>query len=182
MGDAIRATLGVRAALALLLGLVSAAMVVLGAIMPRTTSAVVLVIFGGYALLDGLVAVFASRAAAASRGLLALEPLVGIAAGIAAAVLVRQSNDLPAVLRALIGGWAIVMGVVQVIEAGVLPLQRGRPLLGAIGALSLLLGCLLLASPPSEQTTLIWRLAIYGIVLGILRLIFSFRLVDRAGA
>src|SRR6266481_1095762 len=106
MGDVLRGTLGVRAALALLFGLVSAAMV----------------IFGGYALLDGLVAVFAARAAAASRWLLALEPLVGIAAGIAAAVLVRQSDDLRAVLRGLIGGWAIVIGVIQVIEAGVLPL------------------------------------------------------------
>src|SRR6266581_2269295 len=182
MGDAVRGTLGVRAALALLLGLVSAAMVVLGAIMPRTTSAVVLVIFGGYALLDGLMAVFAARAAAASRWLLALEPLVGIAAGIAAAIFVRQSDALRADLHWLIGGWAIVIGVIQVIEAGVLPLQRGRPLLGAIGALSLLLGCLLLASPPSEQITLIWRLAVYGIVLGILRLIFSFRLEGRASA
>ena len=182
MGDLLRGTLGVRAALALLFGLVSAAMVVLGAIMPRTTSAVVLVIFGGYALLDGLMAVFAARAAAASRWLLALEPLVGIAAGIAAAVLVRQSDNLSAVLHWLIGGWAIGIGVIQVIEAGVLPLQRGRPLLGAIGALSFLLGCLLLASPPSEQITLIWQLAIYGIVLGILRLIFSFRLEGRASA
>jgi len=75
-----------------------------------------------------------------------------------------------------------VASTIQVIEAGVLPLQRGRPLLGAIGALSLLLGCLLLASPPSEQITLIWRLAIYGIVLGILRLIFSFRVAGRANA
>src|SRR5262249_57678977 len=96
---------------------------------PKPASRVVLVIFGGYALRDGLVAVFASRAAAASRGLLALEPLVGIAAGIAAAVLVRQSNDLPAVLRALIGGWAIVLGAVQGIEAGLLPLPPPPPLL-----------------------------------------------------
>src|SRR5260370_12130668 len=140
MGAVLRGTRAVRAARALLFGLVSAAMVVWGALMPRPTSAVVLVIFGGYALLDGLVAVFAARAAAASRGLLALEPLVGIAAGIAAAVLVRQSSDLSAVLRALIAGWAIVIGVIQVIEAGVLPLQRGRPLLAATGALSLLLG------------------------------------------
>jgi uncharacterized membrane protein HdeD (DUF308 family) len=132
--------------------------------------------FTGFALLDGLVALFAA-AWGFSRGgrwrLLACKGLTGVAAGIA--VVFRAPGQRPGPL-AIFAGWAIVTGLLQAVEALALGDRPGRPLLAATAVLSVGFGAVVLGRPPQDLMTVAAHIAAYGLLLGILRLIVAIRL------
>jgi len=88
-----------------------------------------------------------------------------IAAGVIALVYPRLTF---VALVLLIGARAIVVGV---LEAAAAISWRGldvRWLLGLTGALSIVLGILLFASPTSNGLALLWTIGVYAIVLGLM--------------
>ena len=122
-----RAVLGIRAFLALMLGLVSFFMVVLAVFMPATTAVLVVKLFAVYALLNGLLALFAAAKAAKRalpRGLMVLEGLADVATSIAAFILVQ--GERPRGVLALIAAWALVTGLLQLGWTFSADIQRGR--------------------------------------------------------
>ena len=170
-----RVGLGIRSFLALLLGVVGFFMVVLAALMPGTAAVLVVKLFAAYALLDGLLSIFIGTRAvrrAPPRILMMLEGLVDVATCVTAFVLVQ--GDRPHGLLALIAAWAIVTGVLQLGWTFSIDVHRGRSLLAIAAALSVVFGLSLLGLRPPDLLSAVWRLAVYALILGILRLVVTF--------
>jgi uncharacterized membrane protein HdeD (DUF308 family) len=169
-----RVVLGIRSFLTLLLGLVGFFMVVLAALMPGTAAVLVVKLFAAYALLDGLLSIFAAARAvrrAAPRLLMMLEGLVDVATAVTAFILVQ--GDSPHGLLALIAAWAIITGALQLGWTFSIDIQRGRSLLAVAAALSLVFGLSLLGWRPPDLLSAVWRLAVYALLLGVLRLVVT---------
>lgn len=165
-----------RAILAMLFGLAEGAMLLFAFWLPRITAALMATFFTGFALLDGLVALFAAVWGFTRGGrwrLLACKGLTGVVAGIL--VVLRASGQKPGPLE-IFAWWAIITGLLQAVEALVLSGGwRGRPLLAATAVLSVAFGALILGRPPQDLMTLALYIATFGILLGVLRLIIAFR-------
>jgi uncharacterized membrane protein HdeD (DUF308 family) len=169
-----RVVLGIRSFLALLLGLVGFGMVVLATLMPGTAAVFVVKLFAAYALLNGLLSIF--EAARAEKGvllrfLMVLEGLVDVATAVTAFILVQ--GDRPRGLLALIAGWAIVTGALQLGWTFSINIQRGRSLLALAAGLSVVFGASLLGWRPPDLVGAVWRLAVYALLLGVLRLVVT---------
>ena len=179
-----RVMLAVRAFLALLLGVVGLFMVILAVFLPGTTTVLVVQLFAGYALLDGLLSIAAAARAvrrALPRGLMALEGLVGVGASVAAFALISAYSDRPRGILALIAAWALATGALQMAWTFSIQVSRGRVLLAVTAALSLAFGVLLLGWRPPDLIGAVWRLAMFALFLGILRLVVMFRLQGPRG-
>jgi uncharacterized membrane protein HdeD (DUF308 family) len=167
-----RVGLGIRSFLALLLGVVGLFMVVLAVLMPGTAAVLVVKLFAAYALLDGLLSIFiAARAVrrAPPRFLMMLEGLVDVATSVTAFILVR--GDRPHGLLALIAAWAIVTGALQMGWTFSIDIERGRSVLAIAAALSVVFGLSLLGWRPPDLHSAVWRLAVFALLLGVLRLV-----------
>jgi len=169
-----RMVLGIRAVLALLLGVVGLFMVVLAVFMPGTTAVLVVQLFASYALLDGLLSIFAAARAVRRvlpRFLMVLEGLVDVATSVTAFILVQ--GDRPRGLLVLIAAWAIVTGALQMGWTFSIDVHRGRSLLAVAAALSVAFGLSLLGWRPPDLLSAVWRLAVYALLLGVLRLVVT---------
>jgi uncharacterized membrane protein HdeD (DUF308 family) len=178
-----RLVLGIRTFLSLLLGLAGAFMVVLAAFAPRTTVVLVIQLFAFYALLDGLLSIVAALSAArrvVPRCLMVLEGLVSIGTAVAAFIVISGHGERrPGGLLALIAMWALVTGALQLAWTFSVDLQRGRLLLAAAAGLSVAFGGCLLGWRPPDLLTAVWRLAVYALLLGLLRLVATLWLRGR---
>ena len=177
-----RVVLGIGAFLALMLGLVGFSMMVLAVFMPATTAVLIVRLFAAYALLNGLLTLFAGARAvnpALPRALMTLEGLVDVATAVTAFILVQ--GERPRGILALIAGWAIVTGLLQLGWTFSLEIQRGRLVLALAAALSVVFGLCLLGWRPPDLITAVWRLAVYAVILGVLRLLATFRLQGPRG-
>jgi uncharacterized membrane protein HdeD (DUF308 family) len=167
--------LGFRAILALLFGLAEGAMLLFAFWLPRITAALMATFFAGFALIDGLVALFAAAWGLTRGGrwrLLACKGLTGVVAGVLVLFFAWWLKPL-----VVLAWWAIITGVLLVIEAMVLRGSwRGRPLIVATAVISLIFGVLILARPPQDLMTLALHVAAFGLLLGILRVILAFRI------
>jgi len=172
-----RVGLGIRSFLALLLGVVGFFMVVLAALMPGTAAVLVVKLFAAYALLDGLLSIFIAAKGvrrAPPRLLMTLEGLVDVATSVTAFILVQ--GDRPHGLLALIAAWAIITGALQMAWTFSIDVQRGRSVLAIAAALSLVFGLSLLGFRPPDLLSAVWRLALYALILGVLRLVVTLSL------
>lgn len=161
--------LAVRGLLAVLFGLAAL-------LWPGLTLLALVLLFGAYALIDGVVAVIVSvqeRRVFARWWVLLLEGLVGIAAGVLTFV---WPAITALVLLYLIAGWAIVTGLLELAVAfsGRLPLALEWALALA-GILSVLVGVLLAIQPGVGLLSLVWLIGVYAIVFGILLIIHAFQ-------
>jgi uncharacterized membrane protein HdeD (DUF308 family) len=144
---------------------------------PGLTLAVLVLIYGTYALVDGILAVIAAVVARQPGrfpwGLL----LAGLAA-IGVGVLTIALPGLTALaLLYLIAAWAIMRGVFEVIAA--IHLRREIEhewLLVASGVLSILLGLFLVISPGAGALALIWAIGAMALVVGLLMIGLGLRL------
>src|SRR5256886_17446059 len=132
--------LALRGVLAILLGV---AVVVL----PGVTLAVLVVLFGAYALVDGVLAIIAG-VRAAERHERWWSPVLKGLAGIAAGVVTFVQPALTALaLLYLIGGWGIVTGILEIVAAGYPHPAPGGGVFGPEGGFSFLFGPFLLLLP-----------------------------------
>jgi uncharacterized membrane protein HdeD (DUF308 family) len=159
-----------RGALGILLGFAAF-------LFPGITLGALVLLFGAYAVVDGVIAVVAGVRAAEHRerwGVLLLEGIAGIAAG----VLAFAWPALTAlVLLYLVAGWSIIRGALKI--AAAIRLRRtiqGEWLLGLNGAFSVLFGVLLIAMPAIGLLTLVWLVGAYAVLFGALLLGLAFRL------
>jgi uncharacterized membrane protein HdeD (DUF308 family) len=150
---------------------------VLAFVLPGVTLAALILLFGGYALVEGVLNVIA---AVRGRGddqpwwALLLEGLVSIAAGIVAFAV----PGLTALaLLYVIAAWAIVTGVLEIVAA--IRLRRriaGEAWLVLNGVLSIAFGVLTMLAPGAGALSLVWLIGAYAIVFGALLVGLSLQL------
>ena len=163
--------------LLLLRGIAGIAFGILALVWPGITLLTLVIFYGAYALVDGifsLVAAFTGRARALPTWWLILVGIAGIAAGI---ITFLWPGITAVVLVLLIGAWAVVHGVFEIIGAIQLRKEIDHEwLLILAGALSILFGLLVLAMPGAGALALIWTIGAYAIIFGVIFVILSFRL------
>jgi len=140
---------------------------ILALTVPGVTLIVLVLLFGGYALADGVVSLAVAFTSGQHSGLAGplLEGLLGIGAG----VLTFVYPGLTAIsLLVLIAAWAILTGIAEIYAA--IALRReitGEWRLGLAGVLSLVFGVVLLRDPAVGAVTVVWLIGIYAIVFGV---------------
>lgn len=137
-------------------------------IWPGITLLALVVLFGVYALVDGIVAlgsaVIGGRRTLGKRWLLAFEGAAGLIAGIMAFAWPAATT---LVLLWLIAAWAMVTGLLEIVAAIRLRSEiRGEWLLALSGSLSVLFGILLVVWPATGALALVMLIGAYAIALG----------------
>jgi uncharacterized membrane protein HdeD (DUF308 family) len=138
---------------------------------------VIAILFGAYAFVDGILALVAAtrmRHSGGSWGWLLLEGVVGIVAGICAAL---WPGLAVLTLAVLLGAWAIVTGVLAIASAFTARLHvPGEWLWLLSGIVSVIFGIAIFWSPAFGLFALVWMVSFYAIVAGVLLIGLSLRL------
>src|SRR5262249_48568640 len=162
--------LALRGALAILFGL-------LAFYNPAITLAAIILLYGAYALVDGVFAIVAGLRAAQRHERwwpFALEGLVSIVIGLITFALPGLTAFA---LLLLVSAWAIVSGVFRIAAAGRLGKEmEGEWLLILNGLLSVVFGVIIMVFPGAGLVTLVWLIGVYAIIFGIILLALAFRL------
>ncbi len=132
--------------------------------------------YGAFALIDGVLAIVAAitGGAPAPRWWLAIVGLLGIATGL---VVFMMPGLTALVLLYFIAGWAIATGVFQII--GAIRLRKEIDdewylILG--GLISVLFGIGVMMAPGAGALALLWVIGIYAVVIGVIMVGLAFRL------
>jgi uncharacterized membrane protein HdeD (DUF308 family) len=144
---------------------------------PGVTVAALVLLFGSYALVDGLFAVGATISAIRRQGRwwpFLVEAVLGIGMGV---VTFLWPGVTALALLYLIAAWAIVTGIFEILAA--IELRKaieGEWMLILAGALSIVFGLLLIFFPGAGALAVLWMIAAYALVFGVLLLVLAFRL------
>ena len=132
-------------------------------------------VFGVYAVVDGVFAIVAAiKTESRDRAFHLLEGLLGIAVGV---VVFLYPDQAGTAIVVVIGIWAVATGVVEIVSA--IRLRReieDEWLLGLGGVLSLVLGAILIARPQFGQVTTTYVLGTYGLIFGVVLVMLGLRL------
>jgi uncharacterized membrane protein HdeD (DUF308 family) len=147
---------------------------ILAFVWPGITLGALILLFGAYAIVDGVLLLYAAVRQSDHRWTLALEGVIGIAAGLIAFTL---PGITALALLFVIAAWAILTGIMEIV-AGV-RLRRSIDnewTLVAAGVLSVVFGVLLIAQPGSGVLALVWLIGLYAVLFGAAVLALSWRL------
>jgi uncharacterized membrane protein HdeD (DUF308 family) len=145
--------------------------------MPVLTLAVLVLLFGAYALVDGLfnvVAALRGRSGARPWWALLLAGLVGIVAGLVAFFM----PGLTALALAyVIGVWAVVIGILEIASA--IRLRKvitNEWWLGLSGALAIIFGVFLTLAPGAGALAMVLWIGAYAFLYGVFLVLLGLRL------
>lgn len=164
--------------LLLLRGLAAIAFGVLAFFWPGLTLVALTLVWGAYALADGILALWAPLAASGGEvrrsWWLALGGVVSILAGLVAFF---YTGMTALILLMFIAAWAIIIGVVLI--WGAIELRKVLDdawLIGLNGALEIAFGVLLFAHPGAGALAVVWMIGWLAVVFGILHIALAMRL------
>ena len=163
--------------LLLLRGIAAIAFGVLAFMWPGITLLTLVILYGAFMLVDGVIALAAAvgrrHDATVPTWWLVLTGILDIAVGLIALL---WPGITAFVLIVFIGAWAIVRGIFEIVAAIQMRKQiEGEWLLITLGVLSVLFGLAVLAVPGAGALGLIWAIAAYAIVIGIFMVMLAFR-------
>lgn len=160
----------------LIRGLAAIAFGLLAYFYPGAALAALVLIYGVYALVDGVFAIVAAINQGEHHrpwGFLLFSGIVSIIAGL---VTFFYPGITALVLLTIIAAWGIVRGVLEI--AAAVQLRRVVPhdwLLALAGILSIVFGVLLIAYPATGLLAVVWLIATYAIIYGILEIALAMR-------
>ena len=163
--------------LLLLRGITAILFGVLAFIWPGLTLVTLVLMFGAFALVDGAIvlgAAFSGAAKPMPSWWLVLVGLLGIAAGIVTFLWPGMSAIL---LILFIGAWAVAHGIFEIV--GAIQLRKeieNEWMLILGGIISVIFGIIVLIAPGAGALALVWWIAIYSIVFGVMFVAFALRL------
>jgi uncharacterized membrane protein HdeD (DUF308 family) len=172
--------LAVRGVAAIVFGIIALAW-------PGATLAALVLVFGAYALVDGIFSLVAAFRAGSGNDRFWGFVLAGIAGVVVGLIAFASPATTALAFLYLLAGWALVTGVFEIVAAVRLRKEiEGEWMLGLSGALSVLWGILLAAWPGAGLAAIVWLIGVYAIIAGIVLIALSFRLRGlgqrRAGA
>ena len=156
-------------------GLIAIAFGLAALLWPALTLGVMVLLFGLFALFEGLLAILTSFGKEDEKGgwTLLIEGLAGIL--VCAIVLLGTSIGAmlwPRVAAVMlvfyIAGWAILSGLFKIITAFRIRREvKGEWMLGLSGLISILVGLILILRPGAGVLAVAWLIGIFAIILGI---------------
>ena len=162
--------------LLLLRGIAAIIFGVLAFAWPGITLLTLILFYGAFALVDGVLAIIAAITGGAPgpRWWLVIVGLLGIAAGLLTFLMPGLSA---LVLLFFIAGWAIATGVFQIIGAIQLRKEIDNEWLLILGGIiSVLFGIGVMLAPGAGALALIWVIGTYAVIIGVLLVALAFRL------
>ena len=162
--------------LLLLRGIAAIAFGVLAFVWPGLTLLTLVLLYGAYALTDGVLAIISAitGGAPAPRWWLAIIGLLGIGAGV---LTFAWPGITALVLLFFIAGWAIAVGIFQIVGAVRLRKEiENEWYLILCRIISVLFGIGILLVPGAGVLALVWVIGFYAVVEGILYIALAFRL------
>ena len=162
--------------LILLRGIAAIIFGVLAFIWPGITLVTLVLFWGAFTLVDGVLALAHAimGGKVGSRWWLALIGVLGIIVGL---LTFLMPGVTALVLLIFIATWAIVLGIFQII--GAIRLRKeidNEWTLGLGGALSVLFGVILLIAPGAGALALVWAIGAFAVVFGILLVMAALKL------
>jgi uncharacterized membrane protein HdeD (DUF308 family) len=161
-----------RGVLGLVIGLIAF-------LFPGPTLLSLVTLFSIYLIIDGVFAIMSAvRAARKSErwGFLTFEGIVGILAGVIAAVMPGLTVF---VFVGLLAAWAIVTGVLELRAAFDVTRQHGKWWLAFGGIASIVFGIVLILAPVFGALVVTWWVGAYATVFGATLLVFAYKLRAR---
>jgi uncharacterized membrane protein HdeD (DUF308 family) len=156
-----------RGTMALLFGLFAL-------IWPGVTALALALLFGIYALADGIGLLMDAFRTPSNRAARILGGILGVAAGIIAIV---WPGITAAALAILVGAWALVTGIAEIAAAIRLRKEiEGELFLGLAGLISVVLGVLVLLWPLAGAAAIASLIGIFALVYGVVLIVLGVRL------
>lgn len=168
--------------LLLLRGIAAVAFGVLTFVWPQISLLTLIMVYGVYALIDGVLSLIAAIRGGGfvPRWWLALGGVVSI---LAAVVAFAWPGLTALVLVYLIGFWSILRGVLEIIGAIRLRNKIANEwTLGVAGALSVIFGLILVFMPGAGALGLLWLIAAWAVLFGLLLIWVAFKVRKLAKA
>ena len=150
---------------------------ILALIWPGITLATLVIFFGAYILVDGIMAIVGAIGGWGNRDdhwPLLLEGLLGVGIGI----LTFRAPQIPAtVLLIFIAAWALATGVLEIVAAIRLRKEiQGEVWLILSGLASVVFALLLMIFPAAGALSLLWLISIYAIVFEVMLIVGGVKL------
>jgi len=160
----------------LLRGLIAIAFGILTWLQPGISLAALVLLFGAYIMVDGILGVWTAitgRKEHEAWWVLLLWGLVGIGIGI----LTFLAPGVTALaLLFFVAVWAIATGVLEILAAIRLRKEiKGEWLLIICGLISVVFGFFLMVQPGAGALALLWLIATYAIIFGVILVILAFK-------
>jgi uncharacterized membrane protein HdeD (DUF308 family) len=141
---------------------------------PEITLITMVILFGAYAVVDGIAAIAMGMRRHTGRGILIFVGVLGVVAGLIA--LVWPGISALALLY-VIAIWAIVTGLVWIVSGfGLIGDTGGRLLFILSGLAGVVLGIMLLADAEKGAIALVVTIGFFAVAWGLLTVITSVRL------
>jgi uncharacterized membrane protein HdeD (DUF308 family) len=157
-------------------GVVAILFALIAFFLPGVTAAALILLFGAYALVDGVFALIAGLRLARQHGRsapLLLEGVLNVLVGVV--IFIWPGPALVAIVY-LIAIWAVITGIVLIAAGIALIRHSGEWLLVLCGVISVLLGIILFVQPGAGMVALSWWLGFYALLFGIVLLTTAFRI------
>jgi|SRR5688572_19577448 uncharacterized membrane protein HdeD (DUF308 family) len=162
-------------------GLVAIAFGLLALFYPAATLVTFILFYGVFALVDGVFAVVSAirgREGMGSRWWLALVGVLGIVAGL---VTYFWPGITALALLTVIGVWALVYGIFEIVGAIRLRKEIDNEWLLLIhGVLAVLFGLMVLVRPGAGALALIWLIGSFALASGVVLIVLAFGLKRHA--
>ena len=144
---------------------------------PVMAIATLVLFFGAWVLIDGIFRIVAAIRHHGSDPDWAWQLVIGII-GIIVGLLTFHAPQVTALALVIyIAAWALMIGASEIVMAVKLRHEiKGEWLLILMGLASIVFAVLLLWNPVAGAAAVIWLIAWYAVVLGILAIFFGFRL------
>jgi uncharacterized membrane protein HdeD (DUF308 family) len=141
---------------------------------PEITLLALVILFGAYAVVDGITAIVMGARRSSGRGILIVMGVLGVVAGLIA--LFWPGISALALLY-LIAIWAIVIGVGSIVSGfGLSRDAGGRWLFIISGLAGVVLGILLLANPDEGAVALVVTIGFFALIWGFFTVFTAVRL------
>lgn len=149
---------------------------------PGITLWVLIVLFGVYAIADGLTALYVSlsgRVAGDAWWAMLLVGLLSLVAGVVAFVWPGITAEILLMLMAV---WAIARGIFEIVAAIRLrKVLENEWLLALAGVVSIVFGLMLIARPAAGLLAMIWLIGAFAVLFGIVAIMLSLKLRSLRG-
>ncbi|GIW07093.1 MAG: hypothetical protein KatS3mg060_1898 [Dehalococcoidia bacterium] len=158
---------------------------ILALLAPFATFQAVILVVGAFALVDGVFSVISAIRGRTDNSRWVWDLIGGIISIVFGLLALFDPLAMGAAIVLLVGAWAIVSGIVQIISAILLRRVIENEIWLALGGvLSIIFGVLVFLFPVIMTLAAIWVFGVYAIVFGVLFIVLGIRLrgLGRGGA